>query len=249
MAKAYTINDIITHTSHRTWALPTGRWAYYQEWNRVLFLHWKVPADALQTMLPTHLTLDLHEGNAWISLVPFTMEKIRPNGIPAFSPISNFHEINIRTYVTAEGKSGVYFLNIEAQKYLSAYIARKASGLPYEKAEITRESNTIKHAYTSINQKKAFQLKAVFETGNPITHKIPLDIFLTERYCLYLDDNGQLYRYQIHHHPWDLQEVQIKNLTTAYTIGNISLHTPPDLAHYSEGVQVIAWKREKVNIS
>ena len=247
MAKAHTINDIILHTDHRTWALPTARWAYYQEWNRVLFLHWKVSATELQKLLPKRLTLDLHEGSAWISLVPFTMEKIRPNGIPAFSPISNFHEINVRTYVTTEGKPGVYFLSIEAQKYLSAYIARKASGLPYEKSAIIREINNIKHAYTSVNQKKAFHLNATFETGNPITDKTPLDIWLTERYCLYLDDNNQVYRYQIHHHPWALQEVQINNLTTAYNIGNISLHTPPDLAHYSEGVQVIAWKREKVN--
>ena len=249
MVKAYSINDIILNTTHRTWALPAGKWAYYQEWNHVLFLHWKVSARELQTLLPAHLTLDLYEGTAWVSLVPFTMEKMRPNGMPAFTPISNFHEINVRTYVTAEGKPGVYFLNIEAQKYLSAYIARKTSGLPYEKSVIKRAINHSQHTYTSTNQVKAFQLNAAFETGSPITHKPPLNTWLTERYCLYLGDNGQLYRYQIHHHPWELQEVQIKNLTTAYAIGNISLHTPPDLAHYSKGVQVIAWKREKVNIS
>lgn len=88
MAKTHTINDIIIHSLHRPWALPTGKWAYYQEWNRVLFLHWKVSVAELQALLPKHLTLDLHEGNAWVSLVPFTMQEIRPNGVPAFSPIN-----------------------------------------------------------------------------------------------------------------------------------------------------------------
>ncbi|MBO9562990.1 MAG: DUF2071 domain-containing protein [Niastella sp.] len=245
MAEAH-INNIILNTTHRTWALPTGKWAYYQEWNRVLFLHWKVPARELQALLPNHLELDLYEGNAWISLVPFTMEKIRPNGLPAFTPISNFHEINVRTYVTAEGKPGVYFLNIEAHKYLSAYISRLLSGLPYEKSRMTRGIIKSRQAYSSENQRKAFQLHTIFETGNLVAHKTVLDIWLTERYCLYLGRNKKLYRYQIHHHPWTLQEVKIKDLITSYTIGNISLDTPPDLAHYSEGVQVIAWKREKV---
>ena len=243
----HTINNIILHTSHRPWALPSGKWAYYQEWNRVLFMHWKVPANEIQQLLPANLTLDTHNNTAWISLVPFTMEKIRPNGIPAFTPISNFHEINVRTYVTADNKPGVYFLNIEAQKYLSAYIARQLSGLSYEKSVIERQIDSIQHTYKSVNQSKAFQLNAVFETGNPVNNKTPLDIWLTERYCLYLGVNNQLYRYQIHHQPWELQEVQLKSLETVYTIGNISLNRPPDLAHYSEGVQVIAWKREQVN--
>lgn len=65
----HAINNIILHTSHRPWALPTGKWAYYQEWKRVLFMHWKVPADDLKSLLPAHLELDLHEGNAWISLI------------------------------------------------------------------------------------------------------------------------------------------------------------------------------------
>lgn len=241
------IKDIIIHTSHRPWALPTGKWAYYQEWNRALFLHWKVSPGDLTPLVPANLTIDTLNNHAWISLVAFTMEKIRPNGIPAFAPISNFHEINVRTYVTADNKPGVYFLNIEAEKYLSAYIARKASGLPYEKAIISRKNELIGQAYTSFNQQKDFQLNASFETGNDLDGKTALDQWLTERYCLYLDSNHQLYRYQIHHQPWHLQEIRIKNLQSTYHIGNISLSRQPDLAHYSPGVKVIAWKREKVN--
>lgn len=242
----HTINDIILHSSHRPWALPTGKWAYYQEWNRVLFMHWKVPANELQSLLPAHLTLDLYDNNAWISLVPFTMEQIRPNGIPAFAPVSNFHEINIRTYVIKDNKPGVYFLNIEAGNYLSARIARYLSGLPYEPAHIQRLSQDTRALYSSRNKKKGFELTATFEPGEHIENKSPIDHWLTERYCLYLDYKGSLYRYDIHHRPWDLQRAVIHDLKVNYRIGAVSLTNPPDLAHYSNGVQVIAWKREQL---
>ena len=34
----------------------------------------------------------------------------------------------------------MYFLNIEAEKQISAFVARTLSGLPYEKSEIKRSS-------------------------------------------------------------------------------------------------------------
>jgi uncharacterized protein YqjF (DUF2071 family) len=243
----YSTDNILLHTGHRPWVLPTGKWAYYQEWNRVLFMHWKVPAASLQALLPANLILDLYEGHAWISLVPFTMEQIRPNGIPAFTPISTFHEINVRTYVTAENKPGVYFLNIEASKYLSAHIARLLSGLPYEQSLIDRKFTHVGFGYSSVNKRKGFELLTSFDVCEPIEAKTALDHWLTERYCLYLDAKGTLYRYDIHHRPWELKRADVYSLRIDYKIGNIFLNSQPDLAHYSEGVQVIAWKRQKVN--
>ena len=102
--------SLLASVSHRTWPLPDRRWSYYQEWNNALFLHWKVPAKMLEQLLPKGLTLDTFNYEAWISLVAFTMEKIRPKHLPAFSPISDFHEINLRTYILHNNKPGVYFL-------------------------------------------------------------------------------------------------------------------------------------------
>lgn len=97
-----------------------------------MFLHWPVPATQIASLLPAPLTPDLLEGSAWVSVVAFTMEQIRPRHLPAFKPVSQFHELNVRTYVRHEGKAGVYFLSIEAQKAISAYLSRSIiSGLPY----------------------------------------------------------------------------------------------------------------------
>lgn len=239
----YTIKELLQHTKHRPWKHPKQTYSYYQEWNKALFFHWKVDAEELQKQLPENLELDLHEGEAWISLVPFTMQKIRPRLLPSVSFISDFDEINLRTYVVKNGKPGVYFLNIEAGKKLSADIARLLSGLPYQYSNIQRNQTD---QYQAKFQQKNFLLKAKYNIGKPVQQKTPLDLFLTERYCLYVDNNDKLYRYEIQHLPWEIHELYTSKLEIQYQIGTIKLSTPPNLMHYSKGVQVIAWEKELV---
>lgn len=237
------IEEILKEVSHRPFEIPKGNWAYYQEWNRALFLHWVVPFEQLRKCVPTNLNLDTFDGNCYISLVAFTMEKIRPKFLPAIGCVSNFDEINIRTYVEKDDKKGVYFLNIEAAKTISVLIAKVISGLPYEKAKINRTEKS----YYSNNLKKGFNLTSEFEINEVVNNKTELDKWLTERYCLYNDLKRELYRYDIHHKEWEIKKINIKNLSVNYKIGEIDLNNrEPNLTHYSEGITVIAWKREKI---
>jgi len=103
------IKDILNTTAHRPWKMPSENWKYYQEWNNVLFMHWQVELEALRPLVPKDMEIDLFGGKPWVSLVAFTMQKIRPKQLPSFPPISDFDEINIRTYVHYNGKPGVYF--------------------------------------------------------------------------------------------------------------------------------------------
>ncbi|MBA3706181.1 MAG: DUF2071 domain-containing protein, partial [Bacteroidetes bacterium] len=221
---------------------PTGNWKYYQEWNNALFLHWMVPFSALRKLVPQRLNLDIFDGAVYVSLVAFTMQKIRPRNLPAVKFISDFDEINIRTYVDNDNRKGVYFLNIEAGKKLSTLIAKTLSGLPYEKSNIQR---TLKN-YKSANVQKNFYLDTEFEVKNQLTKKTRLDNWLIERYCLYLDKAERICRYDIHHREWQIRNVDIKRLNVKYKIGDINLTNKPDLVHYSDGVKVIAWERIKV---
>src|SRR5271163_2367443 len=93
------IEDILSCTDHRPYQLPFGKWRYYQEWNNVLFLHWKISFDLLRSCVPPELNLDTFDREVYVSLVAFTMEKIRKHNLPAFKYVSNFEEINLRTYV------------------------------------------------------------------------------------------------------------------------------------------------------
>ena len=239
------IKTVLSNYSHRPWPIPTSSWRYYQEWLDLLFLHFQVDYDLLRSLVPAELQIDQHEGSSYVSLVAFKMKDIRPKNLPAFSPISDFYEINVRTYIDQDGKKGVYFINIEASKYLSALVARKLSGLPYEKSMILRDAQ----GYHNLNQKRGFKLKTIFEVTDEIKIKSSLDSWLTERYCLYLDKPDGIYRFDIHHPEWPLFSVQLQECQLDYITGDIHLHNENiALLHYSPGVPVLAWEAMEISL-
>ena len=233
--------ELLESTAHRSWLPPEKSWSFYQEWNDAVFLHWEVPFDDLRALVPEELELDHFEGKYYVSIVAFQMEKIRPRYLPAVSFISNFYEINVRTYVTAEEKPGVYFLNIEASSSLSAFVCRSLSGLPYEKANIIRTEKS----YISLNKKKKFDLNLKFEPNNLKYEKSQLDFWITERYCLYLVSKSKIFRFQTHHREWEIQQITISNLELKYHVGELRFEADNlNSYHYSKGVKVIAWNKE-----
>ena len=125
------IREILNTTNHRPWTIPTESCKFYQEWNHSIFLHWQVELSELQKFVPKELEIDLFEGKPWVSVVAFTMEKIQPKNLPAFPLISNFDEINIRTYIKSNNKTGVYFLSIEGGTRLSCQIAKPPCRMGY----------------------------------------------------------------------------------------------------------------------
>ena len=232
----------IKSSIYRSYPVKTKPWTYYQEWNQVLFMHWQVPYEVLVKCVPKNLILDDFNGTYWVSLVAFTMNQVKPRILPAVSAISNFHEVNLRTYVKENNQPGVYFLSIEGEKRLSNFIAKNLSGLPYEKANIQRTHKS----YSSLNPHSGNSLQAQFSVQEPILTKDNLDIWLTERYCLYLYENGRKYRYEIDHEEWIINKVTFQHLDLNYKIGDSPLSLNPHRIHYSPGVKVIAWGKDKI---
>jgi len=244
MILAQKIKTILRDYNHRPWPIPTSPWRYYQEWLDLLFLHFQVDYDLLRPLVPVELQIDQHEGLCYVSLVAFKMKNIRPRNLPAFPPISDFYEINVRTYIDQDGKKGVYFIHIEASKFLSALVAKKLSGLPYEKSSMLRNTQ----GYHNLNKERGFRLKTIFEVTDEIKIKSSLDTWLTERYCLYLNQRDGIYRFDIHHPEWPLFSVQLQECQLNYKAGDIHLHNENiALIHYSPGVQVLAWKAKAIH--
>lgn len=237
-----TTQEILRHNSHRPWLVPSEAWQYYQEWNKVLFLHWQVGIDALQEFVPDELEIDLFDGRPWVSLVAFTMERIRTRNFPAFPPVSNFHEINIRTYVKSGNKTGVYFLSIEGGNRLSCSVARRLSGLPYRFSEIKRSRNQ----YLSHNRLHNDHVCIDYIPGKTLPAKTALDQWLTERYALFQDCSDSIHEFEIHHLEWPLSEIAITSLKVDYPRFNGLISRKPDKVQYSEGVQVIAWEKNRL---
>lgn len=100
----------------------------------MLFVHYRVPAAVLQPHVPH--PLDLHDGSAWVSLVFFMLENMRPPGTGAIGrallrPISEHPFLNVRTYVRAEAGPGIHFLAEWIPNRISAWVGPRTYGLPY----------------------------------------------------------------------------------------------------------------------
>ncbi|MCH8547041.1 MAG: DUF2071 domain-containing protein [Cryomorphaceae bacterium] len=230
-------NDTIQNTiDHRPWPLPNKPWLYYQEWNNPLFMHWRVQPEDLRPFIPKALELDTHNGEAWISLVPFTIA-IKPRFLPALPAVSSFEEVNLRTYVKYKGKAGVYFLSIEGSKRISCWLARVLSGLPYKHARMQSQGTE----FSSVNKRQKNSLKLSYKPGKPIRKPNTTDLWLSERYALFTVSNQRVNTFEIHHLPWTLQRVSISECAIDYSGYNHLLKGEPDLTHYSKGVQVLAY--------
>jgi uncharacterized protein len=109
----------------------------FQTWKRLLFLHWRVDPELVQARLPAGLTVETIDGDAWMAIVPFEMRNIRPRLLPAVPHLSNFLELNVRTYVTDErGIPGVWFFSLNANRRLAVTLGRKWFALPYHRCRM-----------------------------------------------------------------------------------------------------------------
>ena len=235
----------------------TQKTVMYQSWRHLLFVHWEVPIEQVQKTLPDGLIVDTFDGRAYIGLVPFTMQDIRPVGLPALSPLSNFHECNVRTYVKDKNgeNPGVWFYSLDAANRIAVKIARRLFHLPYFHAEMSlkkAENGTID--YSTRRYKNGAFCTASWTPEKTIFSAQPntLDYFLCERYRLYsyASHKNQLYTGLVHHTPYPLQEVSSlefsQNLTDA---AGFALTVPPATIHYSYGVDVRISPLVKLNKS
>lgn len=233
------ISEILAIHEHRPFPYPGTPWKFYQEWHDAIFLHWAVPVDILRHLVPKGLAIDTYDGMGYISLVAFTAENSRPRLLPPVPHVSHFLEINIRTYVLRDGRPGIYFLNMEAAKVLSALAFRGITGFPYVPAQMMHHRGN----FISVDDRNHHYFDLEY-TGKKKKkyRKGALDSWLAERYCVYLVLCGKMLRYDVHHTEWPLQPLEVNNLRLKYQLGNYTLNdSNPVLAHFSKGVEVVGW--------
>lgn len=235
--------------SHRPWPVPARRWLMFMRWHDLAFFHWPLAATALRPLIPHPLALDQYEGTAWIGIVPFRMTGIRCRGCPALPGLSAFPELNVRTYVTVEGKPGVWFFSLDAANRLAVWVARAAFHLPYHFARMSVRYRGESVTYVSRRHGRA-GIEAKFEAGYQPTSAAgeskagSIEHWLTERYCLYAADrNGRVFRGDIHHKPWPLQAAtgEIGCNTMLAPLG-VEQPTGAPLVHFARRLEVVAWR-------
>ena len=219
-----------------------------QTWHDLLFAHWPVSPAALRPLVPPELQLDAFEGQCWVAVAPFHMFGIRARFTPPVPGVSALPELNVRTYVTYGGKPGVFFFSLDAGSRLAVWGARSAYKLPYFFADFYLKQADSWMQYRCSRRGSTARFHAQYRPAKPVELRAPgtLAHWLTERYCLYTVAGKNVYRAEIHHVAWPLQDAaaEIHENTIAATAG-IDLPQVAPLLHFSKRIDVIVWPLKK----
>lgn len=206
-------------------------------WEALTYLHWAVTPDEVARLLPSGLEPDVHEGQAYVGLVPFRMAGIGlgSRGLPL--PQGTFPETNVRTYVVGpDGGRGVYFHSLDITRWAPTLVARLGYQLPYAASRMRLGQRGTRLAYRSTRRwpaPRGARSHVVVELGAPLTAaaRTPLDDFLSARWSLYVaTPRDHVRRARVDHGPWPLRSARVLHLedelvaAAGYDLGG----RPPD---------------------
>jgi hypothetical protein len=216
------------------------------DWQRVLFIHFELDPRDLRRHVP--FELDLIEGRAWISLVAFTMARLRPFsggrfGAWAFRPLAAEHSfLNVRTYVKHGGESGIYFLHEFLSRRLNVVLGPVLFGLPYHfgRLQYHHDQEPGRLHGRAERGKAAWAYQAMFPpaAGFRTCPENSLCAFLLERYAAFTRWGPWRRRFRIWHPPWRQTEVEFQCLEDSLLRRTFDWYARARQsgAHYSPGL-------------
>jgi hypothetical protein len=175
--------------------------------------------------------------------------------------------------VTYGGKPGVYFFSLDITSHLAVWGARTFYHLPYFHAAMdcreqggrilySSERNNSAGAHTRSLRSRGGRrrpplhnpaefLGSYGPTGPPrVRDQGSLEGFLTARYCLYTRHEKQIYRCDIHHVPWPLQDAEaLIERNTMAAAAQIALPDLAPLLHFSKTLDVLIWPLRRADES
>jgi uncharacterized protein YqjF (DUF2071 family) len=159
--------------------------------------------------------VDTYEDTAFLGVVPFFMRGVRPRLCPALPGLSNFLELNLRTYVTYEnGNPGVWFYSLDANQSIAVKIAQTVFSLPYYYARMGARVAADRSITFTSARKQQMQQVFHYKQLEPLPPSPPgsLEFFLAERYLLFSQSkrSGKLYTGQVHHAPYQLFTAELR---------------------------------------
>ncbi|MEO7300722.1 MAG: DUF2071 domain-containing protein [Verrucomicrobiota bacterium] len=219
---------------------------FFSGWKRVAFIHFEVDPKILQREVP--FELDLHNGKAYVSLVAFHLENMRPRlggKLAAFlmKPVATHKFLNIRAYVRHGNETGIYFLAEYLPNKLSLHLGPLLYGLPYRLGKLdyhhqheTREIfGRVSDGKLSLNYRIDLHADGEFQPCEAGT----LDEFLLERYTAFTFRNGICRHFCIWHPPWPQMRVEgeVSRADLLLATGDWFQQSQLIGAHYSPGIK------------
>jgi uncharacterized protein YqjF (DUF2071 family) len=237
---------------------------FIADWLDVIFVHFRISPERLALLVP--LPLDLHQGDAYVSLVAFTQSNLRPSfggRIAALlaSPLARHEFLNVRTYVrcgdgagagAGASASGIFFMTEWIPNRLAALVGPRTYGLPYRLGRLSyrgmrREIEAAGRGLTiAVRGMSAspMQLAAPAAGRRERMGEAPMpretfDEFLLERYTAFTSRNGIVRRFDVEHVPWPQRRVEVDLIDTSLLALSGPWLEDAELvaAHYSPGVR------------
>ncbi len=222
---------------------PAGRTVFTQTWRDTAFLHWAVDPATVAHLLPAGTRPDVHEGATYLGLIPFRMQRIGLFGTPGIPYLGSFAETNVRLYsVDDEGRRGIVFRSLDAERLVPVLAARWAARLPYawSRMSVHRAGDVL--TYTSRRRwpARTAHSRVTIRVGARLAGPDPLARFLTCRWGLHRPGRHGPAYWPNEHAEWPLHRAELldldESLTAAAGLGGVA--GPPDSVLFSPGVDV-----------
>ena len=125
----------------RAWPDALNPFMRHERWDTALFLHWALPREQVQALLPAGLEVDDGgdaRGSGWLGLVLLSELGVGPAGCCRWSRfLVDHHGANLRVYVRGPDGPGILFLSLECSSAVASAGARLFS-IPYWPGSMSR---------------------------------------------------------------------------------------------------------------
>ena len=185
-------------------------------WSNLCLLTYAVPPALLEPRLPAGLSLDLRDGDAFVSLVAFDFLDTKVLGV-SWPGFRNFPEINLRFYVRHGDERGVVFIREFVPSRLVAFLAKTLYGEPYVAAPmsscVTQDDGqiTIEHRLTFAGRGNRLRVTGCKPCSLPAADTTE-HFFKEHQWGFGGTRGGKCIRYQVAHPFWEVYPVHSYDL-------------------------------------
>ena len=175
------------------------------KWQNLILVNYKVNPDILKPFIPNGTELDLFNNTCYISLVGFMFKDTKVLGIKLLNHI-NFEEVNLRFYVTCNGKRGVVFIKEIVPKPLITLIANSLYKENYQTCKMSHlwnENNqykAVRYNWRINNQWQSITVNCDCKAQEILSNTEAE--FITEHYYGYTKYKHKTFEYEVKHPIW-----------------------------------------------
>jgi uncharacterized protein YqjF (DUF2071 family) len=193
-----------------------GEPLFLAAWDRAVFIHYEADPSLLQRQIP--FPLDLRDGRAFVSIVAFTLLRMRPRlgGRLAewlFKPIASHEFLNVRTYVRHDGEPGIFFLAEWLSNPLSVRLGPRIFGLPYRFGHLrythAHEDGEILGSVTATEGRLEYRAAISSLSFDPSEAGSQTE-FLLERYTAFTSQRRCRRFFRVWHEPWEQMPIDME---------------------------------------